>query len=228
MHVLLIEDEPRVHAFIKKGLEENGFLVEVAEDGESGLDWAMQSNFDLIVLDVMLPRIDGIELCQRLRKAGVTSRVLMLTARDGVDDRVLGLEAGADDYLVKPFAFRELLARLRALTRRNDSPETNLVKVGDLELDILTRRLKVRGKEASLSAKEFDLLHFFMRNPDRVLSRTVLAEHVWGFDYDHRSNVVEVYVRYLRQKIDNPPAASLIETVRGVGYRLVASDASHD
>lgn len=221
MRVLLIEDEPQAAAFIKKGLQENGYQVEVATDGETGYDWASSHPFDLIVLDLMLPRMDGVEVCRRLRQQGVASRILMLTARDAIDDRVTGLEAGADDYLNKPFAFRELLARLRAISRRQTDSKGNTLEVGDLKLDLLTRRASVRGNKTDLSTKEFALLETFMRHPDQVLTRTVLLEEVWGYDFDNRSNIVEVYVRYLRQKLDSPPAPSRIETVRGSGYRLL-------
>ncbi|MCA9780961.1 MAG: response regulator transcription factor [Candidatus Eremiobacteraeota bacterium] len=221
MRVLLVEDEPQATQFIKKGLEENGFQVETAGDGETGYDWASSTAFDLIVLDLMLPRMNGLEICRRLRAQGTKARILMLTARDSIDDRVAGLESGADDYLSKPFAFRELLARLRALSRRSDEPASNEVETSGMRLNLLTRRVSVGDVEIDLSAKEFSLLEFFMRHPDQVVSRTVLVEHVWGYDFEHRSNVVEVYVRYLRQKLDPFFQSSVIETVRGVGYRLV-------
>jgi DNA-binding response OmpR family regulator len=226
MRVLLIEDEPQATQFIKKGLEENGFQVETANDGQTGYDVASASQFDLIVLDLMLPKIDGIEVCRRLRSQGVASRILMLTARDSIDDRVTGLESGADDYLSKPFAFRELLARLRALSRRTDDRDSTELEVSGMSLNLLTRRVSIRDKEIDLSAKEFALLEVFMRHPDQVLSRTVLVEHVWGYDFEHQSNVVEVYVRYLRQKLDPYFQSSCIETVRGVGYRLLKQSAS--
>lgn len=221
MRVLLIEDEPQASQFIKKGLEENGFQVETADDGETGYEWASTTSFDLIVLDRMLPRMDGVEVCRRLRSQGVTTRILMLTARDTIDDRVTGLEGGADDYLNKPFAFRELVARLRALSRRANDQDPNRVETAGMSLDLLTRRVSVREHQIDLSAKEFALLECFMRHPDQVLSKTVLAEQVWGYDFEHRSNVVEVYVRYLRQKLDPHFQSSCIETVRGVGYRLL-------
>lgn len=221
MRVLLVEDEPEASSFIKKGLEENGFSVEVAFDGETGYDWASSFQFDLIILDVMLPRMSGIEVCKRLRHNGTTSQILMLTARDSIDDRVTGLDSGADDYLNKPFAFRELLARLRALGRRNSEQRPDSLKVGDLTLNLLTRRVVVEGTEFDLSAKEFMLLETFMRHPDQVLSRTVLLEKVWGYDFEQQSNVVEVYIRYLRKKLDKPSEESHIETVRGAGYRLL-------
>ena len=178
MRVLLIEDEPQASQFIKKGLEENGFQVETADDGETGYEWASTTSFDLIVLDRMLPRMDGVEVCRRLRSQGVTTRILMLTARDTIDDRVTGLEGGADDYLNKPFAFRELVARLRALSRRANDQDPNRVETAGMSLDLLTRRVSVREHQIDLSAKEFALLECFMRHPDQVLSKTVLAEQV--------------------------------------------------
>lgn len=221
MQVLLVEDQREVVAFLRKGLEENGFSVQVAGDGLLGYDWATCAKFDLIILDVMLPGLDGLELCRKLRSGGTTSRILMLTALASVDERVAGFEAGADDYLSKPFAFRELLARLRALVRRNEEPRASTLMVGDLTLDLHTRRACLGTQGVDLSAKEFTLLEAFMRQPDRVLSRTVLLEQVWGYDYRHRSNILEVYVQYLRQKLDRDHGPSRIETVRGAGYRLV-------
>lgn len=222
MRVLVVEDEPKIAAFIARGLTENAYTVDVAHDGEEGYEWARNFDYDFIILDLMLPKVDGITLCQRLRRAGKRVRVLMLTAKDSVADRVTGLDAGADDYLVKPFAFQELLARLRALGRRDGESQANLLQVGDLTLDLITHRAKRQGQSVELSTKEFALLEFLMRHPDQVLSRTVLGERVWGYDFYHQSNVVDVYIRYLRRKIDEPFAVKLIQTVRGTGYRLEA------
>lgn len=223
MRVLVVEDERKIAAFIKRGLEENAYAVDVAHDGGEGYDWASSFPYDIIILDVMLPGMDGIDLCRRLRQEGQSAAVLMLTAKDAVDDRVAGLDAGADDYLVKPFAFRELLARLRALRRRSSEQRTTTLQVGDLSLDLVGHRAERRGQRIDLTAKEFALLELLMRHPDQALSRTIIAEHVWDYDFYQQSNVVDVYIRYLRRKIDDPFDVKLIETVRGVGYRLCAA-----
>ena len=220
MRVLLVEDEPKIAAFIKRGLEENAYLVDVVYDGQEGYDWACTYEYDMIILDIMLPKLDGVQLCKKLRQEGRDVSILMLTAKDAVDDRVTGLDAGADDYLVKPFAFRELLARLRALRRRNTSQRTTTLEVGDLVVDLVTHRAERQGQVIELTAKEFALLEMFMRYPNQVLSRTVIAEHVWDYSFYHESNVVDVYVAYLRRKIDDPFDVKLIQTVRGMGYRL--------
>jgi DNA-binding response OmpR family regulator len=223
MRVLVIEDEHKIAAFIKRGLAENAYAVDVTHDGEEGYDWARSFEYDFIILDIMLPKMDGIKLCKRLRQEGNRAQILMLTARDAVDDRVAGLDAGADDYLVKPFAFRELLARLRALRRRTGEPSATRLHTGDLILDLVGHHAERQGQPIELTAKEFALLEFLMRHPNQTLSRTVIAEHVWGFNFYHQSNVVDVYVRYLRRKIDDPFAAKLLQTVRGMGYRLDVS-----
>lgn len=220
MRVLVVEDEPGIAAFIQRGLEENAYAVDVSGDGGEAYHWVKNFDYDIIILDVMLPGMDGIELCRRLRADGIQTPVLMLTARDAIDDRVTGLDAGADDYLVKPFAFRELLARLRALGRRGSGEPANQIKVGDLMLDRVGHRVERGGKQIDLSAREFALLEMLMQHPGQTLSRTLIAEHVWDYDFSHQSNVVDVYIRYLRQKIDDPFAEKLIETVRGIGYRL--------
>jgi heavy metal response regulator len=220
MRVLLVEDEPKIAAFIKRGLEENAYLVDVVYDGQEGYDWACTYEYDMIILDIMLPKLDGVQLCKKLRQEGRDVSILMLTAKDAVDDRVTGLDAGADDYLVKPFAFRELLARLRALRRRNTSQRTTTLEVGDLVVDLVTHRAERQGQVIELTAKEFALLEMFMRYPNQVLTRTVIAEHVWDYSFYHESNVVDVYVAYLRRKIDDPFDVKLIQTVRGMGYRL--------
>jgi len=220
MRVLIVEDELRMASLIRRGLVNEGLAADVTRDGAEAIWMAQAHDYDALVLDVMLPGIDGFEVCRRLRGAGVWSPVLMLTARDSVDDRVEGLDSGADDYLVKPFAFAELLARLRALTRRGDTERPTTLAVGDLWLDPATREVRRGSEPVSLSAKEFALLETFMRRPGEVLTRLHLLEHAWDFAYENRSNVVDVYVRRLRRKIDAPFGCETLETVRGVGYRL--------
>ena len=220
MRALVVEDEVKMAALIRRGLVEEGYAADVARTGEEALWMARATPYDAIVLDIMLPGRNGLEVCRSLRESGVWSPILMLTARDGVEDKVSGLDSGADDYLSKPFSFAELLARLRALTRRGPSERPAVLQVGTLRLDPATRRAW-RGKaEVDLSAKEFALLETFMRNPGDVLTRLDLLEHAWDYGYENRSNVVDVYVRYLRAKIDRPFAVDSIETVRGVGYRI--------
>jgi two-component system, OmpR family, response regulator len=216
VRALVVEDQPKLASLIQRGLSEEGYAVDVAPDGPHALVRATATEYDVIVLDVMLPGFDGFEVCRRLREQTVQAPVLMLTARDGVDDRIAGLDLGADDYLTKPFAFDELLARLRALTRRGALERTPVLAVGALRLDPRTRQVWRGDEEIDLSAKEFALLETFMRHPGQVLTRFELLEHAWDFAYDNRSNVVDVYVRYLRRKL----GASAIETVRGAGYRL--------
>jgi two-component system OmpR family response regulator len=218
--VLVVEDEVKMAALIRRGLQEEGMAVDVAGRGEDALWKAGSTEYDAIVLDVMLPGIDGFETCRRLRSDAVWSPVLMLTARDAVEDRVAGLDGGADDYLTKPFSFAELLARLRALARRGPVERPSTLRVGDLSLDPATRQVRRGDQEISLSAKEFSLLEVFMRRAGEVLSRFQLLEHAWDYDYENRSNVIDVYVRYLRQKIDRPFGRDTIETVRGAGYRM--------
>jgi len=220
MRVLVVEDEVKMAALLRRGLSEEGLAVDVADEGERALAMAGGTDYDAVVLDVMLPGIDGFETCRRLRRDGVWAPVLMLTARGSLDDRVIGLDGGADDYLVKPFAFAELLARLRALVRRGTVERPPVMEVGDLRLDPGTRQVWRGETEIDLSSKEFTLLETFMRNAGYVLSRTQLLEQAWEYDFEHRSNVVEVYVRYLRRKIDVPFDKASIETVRGAGYRL--------
>jgi two-component system OmpR family response regulator len=220
MRILVVEDEVKMAALIRRGLREEGMSVDVAERGEDALWMAGSTEYDAIVLDVMLPGIDGFETCRRIRGDGVWSPVLMLTARDAVEDRVAGLDGGADDYLTKPFSFAELLARLRALARRGPVERPVLLEAGDLRLDPATRQVWRGETEIPVSAKEFSLLEAFMRRPGEVLSRYQLLEHAWDYDYENRSNVVDVYVRYLRKKIDQPFGGDSIETVRGAGYRL--------
>jgi len=220
MRLLIVEDEVKMAALLRRGLIEDGHLVEIAGDGETAVAMARASEYDAIVLDVTLPRLDGFSACRRIREAGVWTGVLMLTARDSVLDRVSGLDCGADDYLVKPFSFSELLARLRALTRRGGQPRPTQLVVDDLVLDPASRRVWRGETEIRLSTKEFTLLETLMRRPGMVLDRSQLLEYAWDYGYENRSNVVDVYIRYLRTKIDLPFQCSSIETVRGAGYRL--------
>jgi two-component system OmpR family response regulator len=219
MNVLVVEDEVKMAALIRRGLVEQGVTVDLAESGEEALGLAADS-YDAIVLDVMLPGIDGFDTCRQLRRDGVWAPVLMLTARGALEDRVAGLDGGADDYLTKPFSFAELLARLRALVRRGQSERPAAIEVGELRLDPATRQVWRGEREVELSAKEFVLFETFMRSPGVVLNRSQLLEQAWAYDFEHRSNVVEVYIRYLRQKLDRPFGVESIETVRGAGYRL--------
>src|ERR671936_1933991 len=224
VRVLIVEDDLRMASLLRRGLANEGLAADVAANGEDALWMAQAHEYDAIVLDVMLPGLDGFETCRRLRNAGVWTPVLMLTARDAVEDRVAGLDSGADDYMVKPFAFAELLARLRALVRRGDAERPAVLSVGDLRLHPSTREVVRGDAEIMLSAKEFSLLETFMRRPGEVLSRLHLLEHAWDFAYENRSNVVDVYVRHLRRKIDEPFGRQSLETVRGAGYRLRAEE----
>jgi heavy metal response regulator len=220
MRLLVVEDEKKVASFIKKGLEEEGYAVDLASDGDEGLWMALEEVYDLILLDINLPGRDGLSVLQELRKKEVKTPVLLLTVRATIEDKVLGLDTGADDYLTKPFAFQELLARVRALLRRRVEAEPPLLQVADLTLDP-ARRVVFRGHEKiDLTTKEFALLDYFMRNAGRVLTRTMIAEHVWDYDFDPMTNVIDVYVNYLRNKIDAGREPKLIRTVRGVGYVL--------
>ena len=220
MRVLVVEDELQMARLIRRGLLKEGLAVDIAASGEDSIWMVGAVDYDAIVLDVMLPGIDGFETCRQIRANGGRAPVLMLTARDSVDDRVAGLDAGADDYLVKPFAFAELLARLRALGRRGPVERPSVLEVGDLRLDPATRRVWRGSVPVHLSAKEFALLETFMRRPDEVLTRLHLLEHAWDFAYENRSNVVDVYIGLLRSKIDAPFGRRSLETVRGAGYRL--------
>ena len=222
MRVLIVEDEPKMAALLRRALAEESHLADVARDGETGVAMARASAYDAIVMDVMLPGIDGFTACRRIREASVWTPLLLLTARDAVVDRVAGLDSGADDYLTKPFSFDELLARLRALVRRGETPRPAMIRVGDLCLDPATRRVWRGQDEIELTAKEFTLLETFMRRPGMVLSRSRLLEYAWDFGLDHRSNVIDVYVRQLREKIDRPYGCNSLRTVRGAGYRLDA------
>ena len=225
MRVLVVEDEPKMARLLKRGLTEEGHAADVAPTGEEALWMARAREYDAIVLDVMLPGLDGFAVCSELRAVGVWTPVLFLTARDGVRDRVEGLDTGADDYLVKPFSFAELLARLRALTRRAPHERPSVLEVGNLKLDPATRRAWRDGTELDLSAKEFALLALFMRRAGDTLTRTELLDGAWDMAFESRSNIVDVYVRYLREKVDRPFGARSLETVRGVGYRLRADGA---
>jgi two-component system, OmpR family, response regulator len=220
MRILVVEDELKMAGLLRRGLTEEGHAVDVARTGDDALWMAQATEYDAIVLDVMLPGIDGVEVCRRVRESSVWAPVLMLTARDTVADRVAALDAGADDYLPKPFSFAELLARLRALARRGSVERPTVLAVGDLRLEPATHRVWRGEVEVRLSAKEFALLETFMRRPGQVLSRNQLLEHAWDYAYENRSNVVDVYVRYLRDKIDRPFGRDSLETVRGAGYRL--------
>ena len=222
MRILVVEDEPKLARLLERGLAEEGHAVDVTRTGEDALWMARSVEYDAIVLDLMLPGIDGVEVCRRLRESEVWSPVLMLTARDAVSDRVAGLDAGADDYLPKPFSFAELLARLRSLARRGQPERPAVLEAGGLRLDPSTRRVWRGEAEIQLSAKEFALLETFMRRPGQVLSRYQLLEHAWDIAYENKSNVVDVYVRYLREKVDRPFGAESLETIRGAGYRLRA------
>lgn len=220
MRLLVVEDENKVASFIKKGLEEEGYAVDLAADGEAGLAMALERVHDLIILDIRLPKMDGLQVLQMLRQDKITTPVLLLTVRATIEDKVLGLDAGADDYLTKPFAFQELVARVRALLRRRAEAEPAVLQVGDLSLDPARRTVVRGGVKIDLTAREFALLDYFMRNPGRVLTRTMIAEHVWDYSFDTSTNVIDVYVNYLRKKIDAEREPKLLHTVRGVGYML--------
>ena len=225
MRILVVEDERKVASFIRQGLEEEGHAVEVAGDGASALDLVLaEPGYDLIVLDVMLPKRDGLDILKTLRGRGVTTPVLILTARDAVADKVAGLDLGADDYLTKPFAFEELLARARALLRRGTDQRAAVLRLADLSLDPATREATRGARRIALTAREYSLLDYFMRNAGRLLTRPMIAEHVWGLDFDAESNIIDVYIGYLRRKIDAPGEARLLHTVRGSGYVLKAED----
>ena len=218
MKILVVEDEERIAHFIQKGLQEEGHAVDLSYDGEDGSFLAEVNDYDLIILDLMLPKKNGIVVCREIRGRGVATPVLMLTARDSVEDKVRGLDAGADDYLAKPFAFEELLARVRALLRRRSESKSPVLKMADLELDPMSRRVNRSGKPIRLTTKEYALLEYLMRNPNKVLSRTLIGEHVWDMNFDPESNVIDVYVSHLRSKVDKGFDLPLIHTLRGQGY----------
>lgn len=220
MKILVVEDEKKVASFIKRGLEEEKYDVDVAYDGEDGLQKALDGSYGLVILDVMLPKKDGLSVVKEMRDKKIHTPVLMLTAKDTVDDIVAGLNSGSDDYLTKPFAFAELLARVRALLRRSEQERGAEIRFADLRLDPVTHKVWRKDKEIDLTAKEYSLLEFFMRNPNQVLTRTTIAENVWDYIFDSFTNIIDVYVNYLRKKIDRDADKKLIHTVRGVGYIL--------
>jgi two-component system copper resistance phosphate regulon response regulator CusR len=229
MRVLLVEDEARVARFVARGLREQAYAVDVAADGEEALYNASVNAYDVIILDLTLPKVDGLRVCRELRASGVGTPVLMLTARDTVEDRITGLDTGADDYLTKPFAFGELLARLRALLRRGSEVRPEVITVADLSIDTRAQRVTRAGRAVSLTAKEYALLEYLARNAGRVVGRPELADHVWDETYDPFTNLIEVYIGRVRRKIDEPPASPLIHTRRGIGYVLSADgDAERD
>ena len=220
MRILVVEDEKKVASFIKKGLEEEHYAVDIAYDGEEGLALVQINEYDLILLDIMLPRLDGMEVLRQIRRNGSNMPILMLTAKDSVEDIVSGLDGGSDDYLTKPFSFAELVARVRALLRRKAREKTDILTVGDLSLSTSTHRVKRGGREIELTPKEYALLEYFMRNPNRILARTLITEHVWDYHFDPETNVIDVYVNYLRKKIDQGFEKKLIHTIRGSGYMM--------
>ncbi|MDI3534668.1 MAG: two-component system, OmpR family, response regulator ArlR [Thermosediminibacterales bacterium] len=229
IRVLIIEDEKGIARLMELELEHEGYKVAIAHDGIKGLEMALAQNWDIILLDLLLPGLDGLEVCRRIRRQSDTP-IIMITAKDGTGDKIAGLDTGADDYITKPFAIEELLARIRALLRRSrmnslhysrvNSPQNEVLKVGDLVLNLASREVLKSGRKVELTKREFDLLAFFMQNPEIVLSRDTLLERVWGYEFSGDTNIVDVYVRYLRSKIDEPFGSSMIQTVRGVGYML--------
>ena len=223
MRILVVEDEERLATLLRQGLVAEGHAVDLAERGEDALNWVLVGEFDAIVLDVMLPGIDGFETCRRLRKQGITVPILLLTVRDAIADRVMGLDSGADDYLVKPFAFAELCARLRALSRRPPATVDVELVGGELRLDPATRQVWRGDEEVVLTTKEFRILEYLMRHPGRVLTRSMIAEHVWDYEFPNITNVIDVHVRRLRRKLGDPYPGQVIQTVRGAGYRFVAA-----
>lgn len=220
MRVLLVEDDDTVSSFIRRGLIQEGFSVDVARDGREAFRQALDEPYDVIVLDILIPHMDGLEVLRQIRKESCRVPVLVVSAKDGVEDRIRGLNAGADDYLVKPFNFAELTARMRALLRRHSDLSQDAVQLGDLEIDLATRKVTRSGRRICLTPKEFSLLEYLVRNRGNVLTRTMIAEHVWDQHFDSFSNVIDVYIRYLRAKVDDESPTKLIHTIRGVGYVL--------
>ncbi len=220
MRILLLEDEPKVSALVKRGLTAERYAVDVMADGREGLEYAEAYPYDLILLDLMLPKLSGLEVLQRIRRTNQFVPILILTARDSVDDKVKLFESGADDYLTKPFAFAELMVRVKALLRRGPVNRSSTLRIGELELDRLTQQVKRNGRRVDLTAKEYSLLEYLMQNPDRVLSRNMIIEHVWDQSFDGITNIVDVYVRHLRSKIDDGCDSKMIRTVRGTGYMI--------
>ncbi len=220
MRVLVVEDNRHLANSLKKGLENQGYAVDVVYDGEEGLKFSEVTAYDVLILDIMLPKKNGLDLCRELRRRKIAAPIILLTARGAVDDRVAGLDSGADDYLVKPFAQQELFARLRALLRRNTSQKSGLLEVADLMVDPATHFVQRGGQEIELTAKEYALLEFFMRHPNQMITREMIERHIWSYDFECTSNIIDVYVRRLRRKIDDLSNVKLLETVRGAGYRL--------
>jgi heavy metal response regulator len=223
MRILVVEDEDAIATFLCQGLSEVGYAVDLACDGSEALEWSTIATYDVIVLDILLPEIDGLAVCAELRRRGVQTPVLMLTARDTVEDRVAGLDSGADDYLVKPFAFAELLARIRALLRREPALKGAMLQIADLTLDTISHEVRRGGLAITLTIKEYSLLEFLMRHPNQTLTRTMIAEHVWDYDFDNLTNIIDVHIFALRRKLDDGHSTKLLHTVRGVGYRLGTS-----
>ncbi|MBF0512034.1 MAG: response regulator transcription factor [Candidatus Omnitrophica bacterium] len=220
MRILVIEDEVKIAQFIKRGLKEEGYAIDTAQDGQEGYSLAGSNEYDAIILDLMLPKMDGLTLCKTLRKEGNQTPIIMLTAKDTVKDKVKGLDSGADDYLAKPFAFEELLARLRVMLRKKDGRLQTQLKVDDLTMDLLTHQVTRGGREIELTVKEYALLEYLMRNAGNIVTRTMISEHVWDINFDTFTNVIDVYINYLRNKIDSDYSDKLIHTVRGKGYLL--------
>ena len=220
VRILVVEDEHKLAGVLKRGLQEHGYAVDVAHDGENGFSFAEMGEHDLIILDIMLPSLDGFEIARGLRARRIKTPILMLTARDAVDDRVRGLDSGADDYLIKPFAFRELVARGRALLRRDELVKDPVLRVADLEVDTISHEVRRNGQMILLTSKEYAVLEYLVRDANRVLTRTQIAEHVWDYDFAAMSNVVDVYIRYLRRKLDDGFEPKLLHTIRGTGYQL--------
>ncbi len=220
MRILVVEDERKIADFVKRGLREEGYAVDAAYDGEEGLFLAKTNDYDLVLLDLMLPKLDGLAVCRKLKEAKVKAPIIMLTAKNTVRDKVLGLDSGADDYLTKPFAFEELLARIRAMFRKTEALTPTKLKVADLELDLVTHKVMRGSKDIDLTAKEYSLLEYLMRNQGTIVTRTMISEHVWDIDFDTFTNVIDVYINYLRNKIDSGFKSKLIHTVRSRGYIL--------